>query len=49
MTTIDEIGTVTLTREDDHLKALVINEHIVQDALHFKEGYEDLNRRLSKT
>ena len=36
MTTIDEIGT-----------AMVINEHIVQDALHFKEGYKDLNRRLT--
>ena len=29
------------------LKIVVINEHIVEDALHLKEGYEDLNRRLT--
>ena len=47
MTTIDEIGMVTLTREDGQPQTLAINEYIVQDALHFKEGYEDMNTRLT--
>ena len=47
MNNIDEIGTVTLTGEDSQPKTVVINKHIVQDALHFKEGYKDLNRRLT--
>ena len=45
MTTIDEVGIVTLTGKDRFPKTLVINEYIVQDALHFKEGYKDFNRR----
>ena len=47
MTTINEIGTVTLTGEDNQLRTVFINKHVVQDALHFREGYEDLNRRLT--
>ena len=47
MTNIDKVGTVTLIDEDGQPKTIVINEHIVQDALHFKEGYEDLNQRLT--
>ena len=43
MTNIDEVGMVTLTGEDGQPKTIVINEYIVQEALHFKEGYEDLN------
>ena len=39
MTSIDEIGTVTLTGEDGQPQTFTINEYIVQDALHFKEGY----------
>ena len=44
MTSIDEIGTVTLTGEDGLPKMFAINEYIIQDALHFKEGYEDMNK-----
>ena len=47
MTNIDEVGTVILIGEDGQPKMVVINEYIVQDALHFKEGYEVLNRRLT--
>ena len=47
MTTIDEIDTVTLIGEDGQPKTMAINEYIVQYALHFKEGYEDLNKRLT--
>ena len=43
MTTIDEISTVDLTGKDEKIVTVIINEHIVQDALHFKEGYEDHN------
>ena len=46
MIAIDKIMTVTLIGEDGQLKMMVINKHIVQDTLHFKEGYEDLNQRL---
>ena len=49
MASIDEIGTVTLTGEDRQPQTFSINEYIVQDALHFKEGYEDMNRRLTDT
>ena len=47
MTTIDEIGIVTLIGKDRQPKTLVINEYLVQDALHLKEEYKDLNCRLS--
>ena len=47
MTIIDAIGTIYLTDRDGKIVRVTINEHIIQDALHFKEGYEDLNCRLS--
>ena len=46
MNTIDKIEIVTLIGKDGQPKMVVINEHIVQDTLHFKEGYEGPNRRL---
>ena len=49
MTNIDEVGTVTLLGEDGQPKTVVINEHIVQDALHFKNWYKYLNYRLTNS
>ena len=48
MTTIDLIGRADLTNLEGEKVVVSINENLVKEALHFKEGYEDMKHRLTK-
>lgn len=48
MTTIDPIGSANITDLEGNEKQVIVNEAMVQDALKFKEGYQDMKHRLTK-
>ena len=48
MNSIDAIGTADLTDLEGEKVVFPINETIVREALHLKEGFEDMKHRLSK-
>ena len=48
MTTIDPIGTANITDLEGNEKVVIVNETTVKEALHFKEGHQDLKHRLTK-
>ena len=48
MTTIDPIGTANITDLEGNEKQVIVNEATVQNALKFKEGYQDMKHRLTK-
>ena len=48
MTSLNEDGLAEITNKDGEKVRVPINEHIIKDALHFKDGHEDLSRRLTE-
>ena len=48
MTTIDPIGTANITDLEGNKVVVSINENTVKEALHFRDGYEDMKHRLTK-
>ena len=50
MTSIDSIGsTAELTNTYGEKVVVTVNENLVKEALHFKEGYKDMKHRLTKS
>ena len=43
MATIEPIGIVELTNPEGEKIVVTLNDSLVQEALHFKEGYEDID------
>ena len=48
MTSIDAIDTAKLTDMEGEKVVVTANENLVKEALHFKDGYEDMKHRLMK-
>ena len=48
MISIDAIGTAKITNREGEKVIVPVNKNLVKEALHLKEGYEDMKHRLSK-
>ena len=48
MTSTDAIGTAELPNLDWEKMVVSVNRNLVKEALHFKDGYEDMKHRLTK-